>query len=192
MTRGVRTWLPGRLLALAMACACAGTGEEAGPMGAESEVELPAPATTGTVTVEGALAARRSVRAFTEEPLTLAELGQLLWAAQGVTHAPGRRTAPSAGALYPIELYVVTPDGLYQYRPDGHRMALRSRGDLRGALAIAALDQECVGEAAAVFVLTGFAEASRLRTNGRQILSPFCAATHSAAPRAVPSSAAAG
>ncbi|MBW1881339.1 MAG: SagB/ThcOx family dehydrogenase, partial [Deltaproteobacteria bacterium] len=167
MTRDPRAWLPGRLLALGMAaCSCTGAGGEAWPEGAATVVELPAPRTTGTVTVEGALAARRSVRTFTAEPLTRAELAQLLWAAQGVTHEPGRRTAPSAGALYPIELYAVTPDGLFHYQPDGHRLVLRSKGDLRGALAIAALDQECVAGAAAVFVVTGVVSRTAAKYGG--------------------------
>jgi len=136
-------------------------------MEAEIEVALPAPETRGTVSLEEALAARRSVRAFTTEPLTREELGQLLWAAQGITHEPGRRTAPSAGALYPIELFVVTPEGMYQYRPAGHRMALRSRGDLRSALAIAALDQECVRQAAVVFVVTGVVARSSIKYGRR-------------------------
>ncbi|NNG14682.1 MAG: nitroreductase, partial [Gammaproteobacteria bacterium] len=64
---------------------------------------------------------RRSVRTFSKAPLSLAELGQLLWAAQGITHPKGLRTSPSAGALYPLELYVVTgkveglPPAVYRY-----------------------------------------------------------------------------
>jgi SagB-type dehydrogenase family enzyme len=170
MTWGPRAWLAARLVALGVVAACAGTGGEVPAQGAgeeETVIDLPEPSTMGTVSVEEALAGRRSIREFTEAPLTSEELGQLLWAAQGVTHEPGRRTAPSAGALYPIELYAVTPDGLYQYLPEGHRMVLRSRGDLRSALAIAALEQDCVARAAAVFVVTGVVSRTAAKYGGR-------------------------
>jgi len=68
-------------------------------------VRLPQPEFTGEVTVEQALLTRRSVRSFAQSALFLAELSQLLWAAQGVTSARGHRTAPSAGALYPLEVH---------------------------------------------------------------------------------------
>jgi SagB-type dehydrogenase family enzyme len=105
------------------------------------------------LTLEEALAKRRSVRQFSGEALTMEELGQLLWAAQGITHPSGLRTAPSAGALYPLEVYAVTPDGAYHYEPQGHRLALQVAGDTRAALYDAALKQSAVGEAPAVIVI---------------------------------------
>lgn len=116
------------------------------------KIPLDAPVRDGKLSLEAALARRRSVREFTSRPLTRAELGQLLWAAQGITHPDGLRTAPSAGALYPLELYVVTPDGLFHYLPREHALEPCLAGDLRQPLARAALDQECVRDAAAVFV----------------------------------------
>jgi SagB-type dehydrogenase family enzyme len=118
-------------------------------------VDLPQPTLKGTMTVEETLARRRSVRSFTPEPLTVEELGQLVWAAQGITESStGHRTAPSAGALYPIELYVVTSDGVYHYVPQGHKLRLLNETDLREAVARAAGGQSSVREAAADFVVT--------------------------------------
>lgn len=99
---------------------------------------------------------RRSVRSFRPAALSQAQLGRLLWAAQGVTHSEGLRTAPSAGALYPLELYAVvgTVDGLkpgiYHYRPDGHRMTRMADGDRREELARAAHGQSWIAAAAVV------------------------------------------
>lgn len=114
---------------------------------------LPAPRTTSDVSLETTLARRRSVRAYTDEPLTLEELSQSLWAAQGITRDWGGRTAPSAGALYPLEVYVATPEALYHYLPAGHRAEVLSRQDLRPALACAGLDQDAIQDAPAVFVV---------------------------------------
>ena len=91
------------------------------------------------MSLEEALARRRSVREFTREALTERELSQLLWAAQGITHAEGLRTAPSAGALYPLEIYLATAMGFYHYEPCGHRLVQLSDRDLRTAMRRAAL-----------------------------------------------------
>lgn len=123
------------------------------PSTAAETMDLPAPRTTSDVSLEEALASRRSVREFTDELLTLEEISQLLWAAQGITADWGGRTAPSAGALYPLEVYVATPDGLYHYVPQGHRAEVVSSRDLREALAGAALGQTAVSDAPAVFVV---------------------------------------
>lgn len=118
-------------------------------------IQLAPPDTKGDVSLEEALALRRSVREFTGEPLTSEELSQLLWAAQGITAEWGGRTAPSAGALYPLEVYLVTADGLFHYLPDGHRLERLSGTDLRAPLADAALGQAAVSDAPAVFVIAG-------------------------------------
>jgi SagB-type dehydrogenase family enzyme len=146
--------------ALAVA-ALLGPGEETAEMRAASveTAALPAPRLTGTVTIEAALRARRSVREFARSALGLAELSQLLWAAQGTSAADGRRTAPSAGALYPLELLVVAGDvaglqsGVYRYRPKTHRLDLAVSGDRRRALAAAALGQDWMSAAPAVLVI---------------------------------------
>jgi len=123
------------------------------------EAKLPAPQTKGEVSVEEAIARRRSVREFAPTPLTWAEIGQLAWAAQGITEPTRKlRSAPSAGALYPLEAYFVTPDGLYHYLPDGHRMERLSDRDLRPDLQAAALNQAAVGQAPLVIVIAGVYE----------------------------------
>lgn len=123
-------------------------------------VHLPQPRLDSGTSVEKALLGRRSVREYRDEPLTLAEIGQLLWAAQGVTSPDGLRTAPSAGALYPLELYVVAGNvrglapGIYRYRPQTHTLAPMLAGDRRGELCAAALHQEAIKTAPASLVLS--------------------------------------
>ncbi len=119
------------------------------------KIALPAPVRQGQMSVEEALRRRRSVREFSGKPLTYQQLGQLCWAAQGITQRDGRRTAPSAGALYPLELYVVTAIGFFHYEPARHELQVLDRRDLRRDLHRAALSQDSVRDAAAVFVITG-------------------------------------
>ena len=116
-------------------------------------IVLPAPQLEGSRTLEETLAQRRSVREFSDTPLALAELGQLLWAAQGITHPAGLRTAPSAGALYPLQVYAVTREAAYHYSPQGHQMTAHIQGDMRPALHAAALQQDPVLNAPAVIVI---------------------------------------
>ncbi len=123
-------------------------------------VALPEPSVTGSTSLEQLLAQRRSIRDYQATALELAEIGQLLWAAQGITHLQGLRAAPSAGALYPLELYVVTgrieglAQGVYHYDPRHHQLMKTSDGDLRDALARAALSQGWIKHASAVIVFT--------------------------------------
>jgi SagB-type dehydrogenase family enzyme len=129
----------------------------------EGEMPLPEPSLAGDVSVEEAIAGRRSVREFTEEPLTWQEISQLLWAAQGVTDPRGLRAAPSAGALYPLEVYVVLPEGVYHYLPQGHAVNAVLDGDRRGDLWEAGLRQDALRGAVAVLVIAGVYE----RTEGK-------------------------
>lgn len=132
-------------------------------------ISLPAPAQDSRTSVEAALASRRSCREFQSTPLSLAEIGQLLWAAQGVSDERGRRTAPSAGALYPLEAYLVAAGveglerGVYHYSPAEHALARILAGDVRAALSRAALDQEALRDAPATVVLAAVYE----RTAGK-------------------------
>jgi SagB-type dehydrogenase family enzyme len=121
---------------------------------------LPKPQSRGTLSLEETLARRRSRREFTQEPLTAAMLSQLLWASSGITHGDGYRTAPSAGALYPLEIYLATPAGFYHYEPRGHRLAPRFERDSRPDIRRAALGQEAVADAPAVFVIAAVYERS--------------------------------
>ncbi|MBZ5659717.1 MAG: SagB/ThcOx family dehydrogenase [Acidobacteriia bacterium] len=118
-----------------------------------AEVTIPPPMRKGLVSLEEILCRRRSVREFADRPLTDEQIGQLLWAAQGITDPQGLRTAPSAGALYALETYMATANGFYKYIPESHRMERQSVEDLRRALYLAAWEQESVLGAAAVFVI---------------------------------------
>ena len=126
----------------------------------ETLITLPEPRYDSDVSIEQSLLQRRSIRSCTGEPLTLEEVSQLLWAAQGITDPRGFRTAPSAGALYPLEVYVVVGDvknlacGIYTYEPGEHKLALCIKGDKRSELADAALAQPWVKEGAVVIVFT--------------------------------------
>ncbi len=105
------------------------------------------------VSLEEDLSQRRSVREFRDRPVTEEQVGQLLWATQGITDPQGFRAAPSAGALYALELYVSMAKGFYWYIPDSHRLECKSTADLRRALYLAS-EQEAVLRASAVFVIT--------------------------------------
>jgi SagB-type dehydrogenase family enzyme len=135
-------------------------------MSPSSRVDLPPP-TEGTVPLEATLRRRRSVREFTADLLTAAEIGQLLWAAQGVTTDWGGRTAPSAGALYPLELYAVTPSRAMRYLPDGHRAEITTERDLRPDLMTAALDQEAVVHAPLVVAVVAVRERTATKYGDR-------------------------
>jgi SagB-type dehydrogenase family enzyme len=115
------------------------------------EIPLPAPSLTGKVSVEEALAKRRSIRSFTQQDLSLEQIGQLAWAAQGITDPQGHRTAPSAIAVYPLELYLVKGDGVFRYVPEGHKLAKLSSSDVRAQLC----GQASVREAPLDFVIVG-------------------------------------
>lgn len=134
-----------------------------------NSIPLPTPQTTGLLSVEEALAKRVSVREYRPEPLSLAEVGQLLWAAQGITRREGYRTAPSAGATYPLEILLAAGSvhdlspGLYRYRPREHALVPLLEGDLRAELAAAALGQSCVKDSPASLVITAIYE----RTTGK-------------------------
>jgi SagB-type dehydrogenase family enzyme len=132
-------------------------------------ISLPAPRYDSDFSLEQSLLQRRSVRSYTGEPLTLDEVAQLLWAAQGITDEAGFRTAPSAGALYPLEVYLVGVDvvnlnpGVYHYNPEAHELEQLAQGDMRDELADAALSQSCVREGAVSFIIT----AVYARTTGK-------------------------
>lgn len=128
------------------------------------EIKLPEPRYKGDLSVEEALLKRRSVREYTGEPLKLWEVSQLLWACQGITDPRGFRTAPSAGGLYPLEVYVIVGDvegldkGVYRYIPRGHRLIKTLEGDKREELCECALGQEWVKRGAIDIVITAVYE----------------------------------
>ena len=134
----------------------------------EPLIALPTPRSKSAISVEQALAARHSVRAFRRQPLTLADVSQLLWAAQGITHERFR-TAPSAGALYPLNVYLVVGEvealapGAYRYVPEKHGVTKLIDGDMRQLLTNAALWQEWAGQGAVALVFSAVYE----RTTGK-------------------------
>jgi SagB-type dehydrogenase family enzyme len=117
-------------------------------------IVLPAPEKRGSLSLEEALYKRESVRSFSPEPLTVKEISQILWAAQGKTRHWGGRTSPSAGALYPLEIYMALREGLYRYVPDQHQMLKVTDRNLIVSLSDAALGQGCIREAPAVVIIT--------------------------------------
>jgi SagB-type dehydrogenase family enzyme len=126
---------------------------------ASGSIELPAPALDGALSLERALATRRSVRRYSREPLALAEAGQLLWACQGVTHREGRRTAPSAGGVHALNAYLAAErvadlaPGLYIYAAHGHSLRRVLRRGVLPQLAAAAWSQDWIAGAAAALAL---------------------------------------
>jgi SagB-type dehydrogenase family enzyme len=125
-------------------------------MAADKTIKLPEPKTTGKTSLEEAVMKRRSERAFYQQELSLEQISQLLWAAQGITDKTwGFRTAPSSGALYPLYLYILKKDGLFEYIPDGHKLIQMSEEDKRLSLVRASLGQSYIAEAPLVIVISG-------------------------------------
>ena len=132
-------------------------------------IKLPEPIYDSKVSVEAALRVRKSNRSYQEVDLTLAEVSQLLWAAQGINRKNGMRTVPSAGALYPLEVYLVVgqieqfPVGIYKYSIKGHELAQISDEEKRQALAAAGYGQSCIERASINIVIAAVYE----RTAGK-------------------------
>jgi len=125
----------------------------------DAKIALPAPKHTGGISLNEALATRRSVRSFQPTKLTMQEISQLLWAAQGVTDDKGHRTAPSARAQYFLHLYVAQADGFFEYIPTANALQKLSDKDLRPTLS----SQPTVHAAPAVFLVAGeYDRASKL------------------------------
>jgi SagB-type dehydrogenase family enzyme len=155
--------------------------------GNKSEIiKLPEPAYKSNISVEEALLKRRSVRDYKDKPLTLAEVSQLLWAAQGITGSFGFRTAPSAGALYPLEVYIFAgnvkdlPGGIYKYRPHKHELEMVVKGDKRNELYRAALSQSPVRDAPAVIVFSAVYERTTVKYGERGVRYVFIETGHAA------------
>jgi SagB-type dehydrogenase family enzyme len=135
----------------------------------DDRIKLPAPRYESKTSLEKALRERRSVREFKKETLTLSEIAQLLWSAQGITASGGLRTAPSAGALYPLEVYIIVGNvtnmksGIYKYIPESHELVKVIEGDKRSEMSKAALHQSPITDAPAVIVFSAVYE----RTSGK-------------------------
>ncbi len=139
-------------------------------------IYLPSPSQKGSISLEEAISRRRSIRHFTPEPISQSQLSQILWAAQGITDTRGRyRSVPSAGATYPLEIFVVCgincieqiSDGIYYYNIANHSLNLHYKGDVRFELARVALDQEFIYQAPVGLIICALYERTTLRYGSR-------------------------
>lgn len=148
-------------------------------------INLPEPRLKGEISLEEVLAKRRSVREFTSGPLTLKEVSQLLWSAQGITEPrSGKRTAPSAGARYPIKVYLVVGNvenvkpGVYRYEPQKHQIVEVKEGDMRELLSVASLGQPWIKNGAIDLVIVGIYEITTKKYGERGIRYVYMEAGH--------------
>ena len=127
-------------------------------------IQLPAPKLYSQTSIEKALSNRRSVRHFLNKPVSLVEISQILWAAQGITSRNGNRTTPSAGATYPLKIYLNISNveaierGIYLYDPGKHCIGKIIMSDHRSAIASAALNQSFIEQAAVIIIITAIFE----------------------------------
>jgi len=128
-------------------------------------IALPEPRFDGGISVEKALKERRSIRSFEEKAVALEDISQLLWASQGITDDKGHRTAPSAMARYPLEIYLLAgnisglPAGVYHYSPQGHNLTIIAEGNKIDELFNTPIGQvDWRNDAPAIFVITGVFE----------------------------------
>jgi nitroreductase len=123
-------------------------------IGTESVIKLPVPEFTNK-SIEECIKARRSIRSFKDKALALQEISNILWVAQGITEKNKEfRAAPSAGATYPLEIFIAKKDGLFRYIPQSHSIKKEKDKDLRKDIAKAALEQMFVADAGLVIVIT--------------------------------------
>jgi len=131
-------------------------------------IQLPEPDLNGSISLEQAIKNRRSIVQFTAEPLKINQISQLCWSAQGITDPnKGLRAAPSAGNLYPMQLYVVLSDGLYLYSPQGHSLEKQINGDIRPMLSTAAFGQQVVQNSPCTFIISGSVRKLEAKYRGR-------------------------
>lgn len=150
----------------------------------QATINLPSPQLKGKVSLEEAIARRRSVRRYSREPLALSQLSQILWSAQGITGGRGFRAAPSAGTTYPLEIFVVVGGqavvaggskqppqeleaGVYHYEVDSHSLILHKATDLRPDLAGATLGQEFIIDAPVAIVICALYDRTSYRYGRR-------------------------
>ena len=177
--------LVGIIFSVAVVCGQMGAAHAQSPGDnlMRENIPLPSPRQQSDTSVEDALHSRRSVREYKKEALTLAEIAQIVWAAQGINEEAGKssafslrarlRTAPSVGALYPLEIYLVAGEvtglekGTYRYLPQQHCLTKVQEGDSRTRLARAALGQRWVKNAPGVLVVSGIYERTRVKYGDR-------------------------
>jgi SagB-type dehydrogenase family enzyme len=153
-------------------------------MGKKDVIPLPQPDTIGAMTLEQTLLQRRSIRNFKDATLSLKQISQLLWSVQGITDIRGYRTAPSAGALYPIEVYVIAgkvnelSPGIYKYLPEKHEIKIIKTGDFRNDLYAAALNQSPILQAPTTILFSGIFKRITGKYGKRGIQYAFIEAGH--------------
>jgi SagB-type dehydrogenase family enzyme len=155
----MKQWLKWLFFLVSLALATHGWGN----VGEKGLIRLPNPASDGKVSVEEAIKERRTIRDFGPKPLTVVQLSQLFWSAQGITdERSGLRAAPSGGALYPLDVYAVVGEGgveglqpgVYHYHPASHSVQLVRKGDRRKEVASASLWQMWMARAPVIFIIT--------------------------------------
>ncbi len=138
-------------------------------------ISLPQPTTDGTMSLEKAMSLRRSVRSYVNQPLTIEELSQLLWAGQGINNERGFRTAPSAGATFPLELFVMVNNvkglkkGIYHYQIGDHSLKMTDARELEGEVTRASLSQSMISEAGVVIIFAAIFDRTTSRYGERGI-----------------------
>jgi len=141
-----------------------------------AQIYLPSPSQKGNIPLEEAITRRRSVRRFAPEPISQSQLSQILWATQGITDTWGKyRAVPSAGATYPLEVFVACginciekiDDGIYYYNMANHSLTQHCKGDVRFELARAALDEESIHQAPVAIVICALYERTTLHYGNR-------------------------
>jgi SagB-type dehydrogenase family enzyme len=159
------------------------------PIAHAGDLSLPSPSRQGVISVEEALNSRRTHRSFQGRALSLTQFAQMLWAAYGVTAVSGGRqlkTAPSAGGMYPIDIYAVVGDGgvesvapgVYHYLPESHAVRSVSSGDVRKEVANACLRQLWMAEAPLFLVITGEYARSNAKYGPRGVVYTHIEAGH--------------
>lgn len=130
-------------------------------------INLPAPQFTNA-SIEDCIQKRRSIRKYEDKGLTLQEISNILWAAQGITEKNrGFRSVPSAGATYPLEVFVAKKDGFFRYLPERHSLKMEKNKDLRKDIAQAALEQMFIANAGLVIIIAAIPERTTLHYGKR-------------------------
>lgn len=125
----------------------------------EENIILPKPKNETPLSLEKCISQRRSVRNFSSKEINKEQISLLLWAAQGITDKDKNyRAAPSAGATYPLELYLFNSTGVYHYIPEKHKLTQKSSEDLRSELSGAALNQGSISSAPVTIVICAVPE----------------------------------
>ena len=147
--------------------------------GYDETIELPGPQVISDVSLEESINNRRSVREFEDKGLSLKEISQLLWSAQGITDQErGFRSIPSAGALYPLEIFVVSDAGIYRYIPENHEISCLFEFDKRLELAEACVSQDFISDAPASIIITGILSKTEKKYGERALRYVYLEAGH--------------